>query len=316
MKKVLLMLAFVASVLTSWADKTYYLTTSDGYFFSMPQNTTDKAVLSDNPFAVQFVQAGNAIYMATADGTYYLAYGSDNTWDLYSVEQMSSAAAITLTKVDGGFRLSSTNGYFNYNTAAAGEQIYGDKQSWGAATWIVLDKNLTEVSEVETNEMEIDLNVTIPTLRTAGNGIDMVDMTKAELHSNQGTAANGVMGSFRNGEWAQFSIVNTVRQDYLLMFSGANQALEGNSVVLTLTSEDEQEIINEEVVVKKQDSWNDFTPYFVSIPQLPEGNYTLVLTFKRADGSWAWTANVKDLRFAPAVALPPARTSTWHRRPT
>ena len=97
MKKVLLMLAFVAIVLTSWADKTYYLTTSDGYFFSMPQNTTDKAVLSDNPFAVQFVQAGNAIYMATADGTYYLAYGSDNTWDLYSVEQISSAAAITLT---------------------------------------------------------------------------------------------------------------------------------------------------------------------------------------------------------------------------
>lgn len=296
--------AAVNALVESMQPKTYSLTTTDGIYFSMPQNTSDRVVTSDVPFPVQFVQAGNAIYMATPDGKYFLSYGSANTYDLYSVEHMSSAAPITLTKVDGGFRLSSTNGYFNYNTAAAGEQIYGDKQSWGAATWIVLDKNLAEVSEVETNEMEIDLNVTIPTLRTAGNGIDMVDMTKAELHSNQGTAANGVMGSFRNGEWAQFSIVNTARQDYLLMFSGANQALEGNSVMLTLTSEDEQEIINEEVVVKKQATWNDFTPYFVSIPQLHEGNYTLVLTFKRADGSWAWTANVKDLRFAPAVAVP------------
>ena len=311
-KKLLLtlLLALTGSIAT-WADATtYYLKLKDtSLYFNLPGNTSDKVTLSSTACAVQFVTHNGNTYLASADGTLFLGYGTANTYDLYAVKWVNAAVMTNSGFQNGYYNLKSNHSGNNglaANSSSEGEQVYGDKQ-WPAEWEVIEVSSNNTVTSITTTELDITtVAAVIPSSRGTNKGVGLVDGTKASIPSGDPSAtAEGSFGSYRNGQKAIIPIYNQTEQAYIVMFDGANGAAEGNGYKMTLTDSEGATVAEQDFTIPyTSGSWNASGSFAMSVGTLNVGDYTLTISFHNASSSWTWTANVIGLRFAPAMNAP------------
>lgn len=311
-KKLLLtlLLALTGSIAT-WADATtYYLKLKDtNLYFNLPGNTSDKVTLSSTACAVQFVTHNDNTYLASADGTLFLGYGTANTYDLYAVKWANAAVMTNSGFQNGYYNLKSNHSGYNglaANSSSEGEQVYGDKQ-WPAEWEVIEVSSNNTVTSITTSELDITtVAAVIPSSRGENKGVGLVDGTKASIPSGDPSAtAEGLFGSYRNGQKAIIPIYNQTEQAYIVMFDGANGAAEGNGYKMTLTDSEGTTVAEQDFTIRyTSGSWDASGSFAMSVGTLNVGEYTLTISFHNASSSWTWTANVIGLRFAPAMNAP------------
>ena len=306
-KKLLLtlLLALTGSIAT-WADATtYYLKLKDtSLYFNLPANTSNKVTLSSTACAVQFVTHNGNTYLASADGTLFLAYGTDNKWDLYAANWYTVPTPVTVGS-DGKIQVK--NGYLGCNDTSAGSNVYGNKNSSDAnILWDIVDASDNTVTEIVTSELDItSFAAVIPSSRGTNKGVGLVDGTKAYKSLSSASAdANGEFSSFTNGHKAIVPIYNQTEQAYIVMFDGANGNEEGNGFTMTLTNSEGTVIATQTFTPPYLSGWGASASYALSVGTLAVGDYTLTIDFFHNGNTGYWTANVIGLRFAPAMNAP------------
>ena len=306
-KKLLLtlLLALTGSIAT-WADATtYYLKLKDtSLYFNLPANTSNKVTLSSTACAVQFVTHNGNTYLASADGTLFLAYGTDNKWDLYAANWYTVPTPVTIGS-DGKIQVK--NGYLGCNDTSAGSNVYGNKNSSDAnILWDIVDASDNTVTEIVTSELDItSFAAVIPSSRGTNKGVGLVDGTKAYKSLSSASAdANGEFSSFTNGHKAIVPIYNQTEQAYIVMFDGANGNEEGNGFTMTLTNSEGTVIATQTFTPPYLSGWGASASYALSVGTLAVGDYTLTIDFFHNGNTGYWTANVIGLRFAPAMNAP------------
>ena len=107
------------------------------------------------------------------------------------------------------------------------------------------------------------------------------------------------VGSTGKNTQLQFSISNTVQQDYLLTFKTGTKS--AAKMKVTLTNASGEEVFGRSVEIENTNSWTPSVAHNYTLKQLPEGAYTMKFAVTQASG---YAGNWGDLAFYTLDGVP------------